>query len=705
MNMVTRQPSYQVDVSLDASAVDKREAGSAVKVAAVTATGKVVTSTTVKLDARGQARASLTLPVAAGATRVLVGGADVADADLPGLQTLYVDLPRAPQGVVKLPAIRISNYYWQLWLRWCRNFVVRGRLVCANGSPIPGAVVNAYDVDAFWWWTSFQTLGQATTDSNGEFEIHFRWCCGLWPWWWWRLRNWSLDPDLVSRLEKYLQARPELPVPPRPSPLPDLSVFNPWLKNGTVIPTPVVRPPVPTVPRLSQAIDPTQLTTLRTTLVQRLPVQRDPGLLNIWPWCVFEPWNDCSPDLVFRVSQACNGEQKLIINESRAQARWNIGTDTQVTLVASDSACCVGDIPPTQPHCATPLGVCGLLGEHIGGNTGALASPVGYYDPGNEDAPFAGVLRIEGDIGVDYYSFQVAQVNGGPLVWNDVAPLSTGGFTRYYWDAPSTSYVNVPFNFELLDGRWVMESRAHYEATHFPGDWGTFHNHIWLTPDLTSLMHWLTDGNYADGTWALQLVGYDRSGNTLTPRGAVPLCGTENHNPPTPSQLLVTLDNRQPGTADVEPKADVVNIFINGAVAGPCSMVDAKAGGTLDVDLVAYDIDGHLDSFTLMATWGKDMPPIDLLALSGATLTPMAQGSVPAADFVGNTYAKAKVEGAPAPIWKGGGMRLHIPDLHGAFPQTCCYQIELRVYNRTIVNCDGSLPFRAFSYYSLTVQV
>jgi hypothetical protein len=99
------------------------------------------------------------------------------------------------------------------------------------------------------------------------------------------------------------------------------------------------------------------------------------------------------------------------------------------------------------------------------------------------------------------------------------------------------------------------------------------------------------------------------------------------------------------------------------------------------------------------------MPPIDLLALSGATLTPMAQGSVPAADFVGNTYAKAKVEGAPAPIWKGGGMRLHIPDLHGAFPQTCCYQIELRVYNRTIVNCDGSLPFRAFSYYSLTVQV
>lgn len=734
--MATKVPTYRIDVPLDASSVPDRDSGRALKVAALNAQGAVVGSRIVKLDAKGQALASLDLPQAAGATRIVVAPEDVPDADLPGMQTLYANLPasRVPLDLVKLPTIRVSPYYWQLWLNWCRNFVVRGRLACADGSPIPGAVVNAYDVDAFWWWTSYQALGQATTDGNGEFTINFRWCCGLWPWWWWRLRDWSLDPDLVRRLGLHLQARPDLPLPPRPGPDPDPRIFDAWLNPASAPRTLSARgSSVALTPQASLSAaatataltslstraasvtldlphvgDPRQLGSLRDALLQRLPEPRDATLLRVWPWVTFEPWNDCSPDLVFRVTQSCGGEQKLIVNESRMDARWNVGTVTQVNLVASDAACCVGEVPDPLPHCSTPLGVCGILGSSIGGNTGAAMGPVGYYDPGNSDAPFAGTLRLEGDVGVDYYAFQLTRTPADGSSWLPVSPLAAGGFTRWYWDATTLTYVPVTFNFEMLDGQWVMESRAHYEATHFPGDWGTFHNHIWLTPDLTSLMHWITDGHYADGTWYLRLIGYDRTGDTLASRGVLPLCGTEDDTPPAPAQLVVTLDNQQPGTIDREPNADIVGLRINGAPADPCSMVDAQAGGMLDVDFIAYDIDAHLHSFSLVATWGKDMPPVNLLALPGATLTPLAMAGTPAADQVGPTYALAKAQAAPvdiAPAWRGGGMRLHIPDLHNAFPQTCCYQIELRVYNRTIVHCNNGLLQRDFSYYSLTVQV
>ena len=48
--------------------------------------------------------------------------------------------------------------------------------------------------------------------------------------------------------------------------------------------------------------------------------------------------------------------------------------------------------------------------------------------------------------------------------------------------------------------------------------------------------------------------------------------------------------------------------------------------------------------------------------------------------------------------------RLH-PDLRDAFPETCCYQIELWAYKRTVVNCDYGYWPRKHSFYSLTVVV
>lgn len=712
--MATKESVFQLELPLDASAVSARGTAGAVKIAAVTATGKVVASVIVKLDAKGQGLGKLSVPASAGVTRVMVGGADVADAALPMLDTLYANLPArratALSTLVKLPLIRISDFYWQRWLHWCRNFTVSGRLVCADGSPIPGAVVNAFDVDAFWWWTSYQPLGQATTNTNGEFTIQFRWCCNLTPWWWWRLRDWSLDPDLVRRLGKYLQARPEWPVPPRPEPLPNLNIFGPVVnpRPGPVV-SPVLNPAL-VRPLASTVIEPSQLDSVRTSLLQRLPEQRDATLLNVWPWMPFAPWNDCSPDLVFRATQSCGGEHKLIVNESRAQARWNIATNTHVTLVANDQACCVADPPRPDDDCGIPLGVCGVLGSSIGGNAGAPATPAGYYAPGTADKPFGGTLVIEGDVGADYYALQATQTPGDASSWENIPALSAGGFVRYYWDAvpvpPATEgrYVPVSFVPENIDGKWVMESRAHYEDTHFPGDWGTHHNHIWFTPNLTSLQHWQTEGIVNDGTWALRLLGYTRTGNSLTNERVIHVCNANPQATPRDLQLTVTLDNRQPGSVAQEPLADIVTVNIAGVPKGACSVSTVGLNDEVVIDFAAYDVDGHLDSFDLRATWGEGLVSGSLTALPGATLTPMAFPGVPAADAVGPSYADARSQGAAVPKWRGGGLRLTIPHASQVFPEPCCYQIELHVYTRPIVSCDFGDPHRAFTFYSLSIQ-
>ena len=86
--------------------------------------------------------------------------------------------------------------------------------MCADGSPVPGAEVTAYDVDFFWWWSSIlQIDGTAVTDASGHFAIKFRWCCGWWPWWWWLLRQWRLDYDLVAKIQPVLKFNPQLKFP------------------------------------------------------------------------------------------------------------------------------------------------------------------------------------------------------------------------------------------------------------------------------------------------------------------------------------------------------------------------------------------------------------------------------------------------------------------------------------------------------------
>jgi len=684
----------KLEVPLDASGVEDFKPDMQVKVVLVSGEDRVVASQAVKLDAKGAGKAVFTLKNAPRAARVVVGPGDADDEELPHLQTISRELSvRALRTeALKLAPIAISSYYWWWWRRWCRTFVIRGRVVCPDGSPVPGATVCAYDVDWWWWWSSSQQVACATTDANGSFTMKFRWCCGWWPWWWWHLRYWQLEPRLVEHITPLLEKLPNVNVPV-PSPKPDLAVFHEIAAEDGVART------APTAD-----IDVADLPSLRDKLLSRLPVATELERLRVWPWWPWRPWWDCTPDIIFKVHQSCDGQDNLIVDEGFFDARWDIPTTLDVTLTATNEACCIHEPPPPEGNCMVISQVCDDVVDRIGGNPGAANAPVGYLNPGIVatfgDRPYAGVVPITGLFGsgtnVDYYEFEIAHAPGGP--WSPMPPPAEGGFTRRFWGpglpAGPVGFHNIPFSFQPVGGHLVIESREHFEATHDPAHWGT--TRYWVA-NRDRLMRWLTTSAIADGTYYLRVVGYALTApNTLGPPQVLPLCDTQDDN-----GVAITIDN---STSALEPAADVVDVRINGVSAGPCSNVNAADGGTLEVDFVAYDVDRHLAFYTLIATYGKNLA-VNLLNAPGMTLTPVALGAIPAADFVGPNYGAALGQGALSPHWRAGGLRLTIPNLLDAFPETCCYQIELRVYKRTVVSCDDDYYPRKLSYYSLTVVV
>ena len=684
-----------LEIPLDASSVEDFEPEGSVKVALVQG-DKVLSSQETKLDAKGQGRAVFKLDKTPGSPRVIVGPGDATDDELLGLQTISRSISsralRRVDGRLTISPIIISSYYWWWWRRWCRTFVIRGRVVCPDGSPVPGAEVCALDVDWWWWWSSSQQLGCATTDANGSFVMRVRWCCGWWPWWWWRNRYWALEPQLVERINPLLELQTDL-VPPRPTPQPDLSILEQLTaQNGIARTAP------------STLIDPAGLPKLRTELLQRLPEVSELTALRVWPWWPWRPWWDCTPDVIFKVRQRCQGQDRLIVDEGIFDTRWDIPTQLDVTLVA-DEACCIPEDNQPEGNCIVLSQVCRSLVNSIGGNPGAAGAPDGYVNPGlvatAGDRPFAGVLPVSGQFGsaanIDYYEVEWSSSPAGP--WSTLPPPSFGGLTRWYWGQPlpgpgTNDFYPVSFPSQLVGGKLVIESREHFEDTNDPASWGT--TRLWSSGrDL--LFRWLTANNFADGTYYLRLVGYALAGpNTLGPPQVLPLCNTDDDN-----GLALTIDN---STSDLEPGADIVDVRINGSSAGPCSNIDASQGGTLEVDFVAYDVDRHLAYYSLIATYGKNLA-VNLLSAPGATLAPVPLGTIPAADFVGPNYGAARGQGAASPHWRAGGLRLTIPNLRNAFPETCCYQLELRVYKRSIVSCDYDFEPSKLSFYSLTVVV
>ena len=477
---------------------------------------------------------------------------------------------------------------------------------------------------------------------------------------------------------------------------------------------------------------------LREQLVARLPAP--PSALSgfyVWPWWPHLPWWDCRPDLIFRVSQNCGAGDVVIVDEDYADVRHNVDPVTEVTLVANDSACCVTPDPDDDPAgvCAVLTDLCDAPLVAIGGNDGAPSAPVGYLNPGDMDnrgdRPFGGTLVVQGHMGsdVDYYEPLVSADNG--LSWAPLPTSALGGITRWYYVPATQSWVAVPF-LHTVDGRRVYESRVHYEASHDPGSWG--HTRYWAFGTYGYLVRWLTTQPFLNGTYRLRLRGWQRVGDELVnPTDPLPTCGVT-----IPAEVVVQIDNRLVGagsghppsvpshpcgagtvhTCTLEPDTDFVAVRIVHADASEvpvdaCGNVPIGPGDVLEVDFFAHDPEGHLAYYTLQATYGEnqkvnllapsDVPSVDM---PGFGLSSLAGLAVPAAVQVGPDYAVARSDqGAVAPEWKGGGLRLRVKALE-AFPETCCYQLELRAHKRTVVNCSGSLwNHTNYSEYSFLVVV
>lgn len=752
---------FRLEIPLDASGIEDFKPDRPIKVVVQRRDGSTQEQS-VQLDKQGKGIAAFAFDQNPGSLRVVVGPDDASAEELLGMQTIAFDLS-GQQWVgrteLTLEPTLISAYYWYWWPIWCRTFTIRGRVLCPDGKPVAGATVCAYDVDAFWWWCSTQQVGCATTDLSGSFTIKFRWCCGWWPWWWWLHRPWRLEPLLAERIVPILQRELKLTKIPTPGPQPDPVIFEQLLTQQD--PKLSRRPPLTTLTagietkttgmmsavgevgdathKATTAFDPARLESLRMSLIERLPVIPDLDRLRLWPWWPWQPWWDCTPDIIFRVTQNCQGHDQVIVDETCWDTRWDIPTTLNVTLTANSQACCVGDRGDPEGDCLWITDACDDFVGFIGGNIGALAAPAGYLSPGAVsvfgDRPYAATIPIQGRFGLgaaaDYYEFEWSDNNG--VTWHDMAPGTVAGFTRWYIGhplvgvGPVSSYPQA-FPIVNISGRNVIESRLHFEANNGAGTWGITRGWDAATQDF--LVQWLTENNFADGTYRLRVKSWTLSGGALVNPRYLPLCDTTDEN-----KIILTIDNRLVGAASghppstpdhpcgpgtvhlctLEPDTDILSVKIihtnaTETTVDPCGNVPITTTDTLQVDFFAYDPDGHLAEYTLIATYGENLYR-DLLALGG-TLTPLVSPPppVPAAVQLGPTYADARsanpppLGGAAAPIWRGGALRLRV-SAPLAFPETCCYQLELRAYKRTIVNCDHNLAHANLSEYSFMIVV
>jgi hypothetical protein len=710
----------KLTVPIDASAIDAVEPGHLLKAVAIDAAGKRQVQL-VRLDGKKGA-ATFTFDEQPEGLRVFVGPKDAADDNLVGYQnaaavSVGARAFAAAGTEVVLPPIAIRLAQWEWWRRWCRPFTVRGKIVCPDGSPVPGARVCAYDVDWFLWWRSTQQVACAMTDANGEFTMTFTWCCGWWPWWWWRLREWQLDVDILERITRLLPAELRVRPIPLPDPAPDLRFIEPLLGNTRPVPA-LGRPELPTVglaarPRVgfgSETFDFGRLEATREALAQKLPKATELEALRLWPWYPWAPWFDCAPDLLFRATQDCRQPGAVIVDESPWQTRWNAASPLDVTLVANGNACCVPK-QQTGEECLILTQVCDVLTADIGGNVGAPPAPSGFANPGSSgaagDRPFAGRIDIYGTVetmtGVDYYEIEIAPSGSGTFA--PIAPGQLGTFSRAYLDlstSPLFTWHSPSFAPTLIDGHHVYESRQHYGAVNPGPAWGSASGRIWVGTSAEELFAWATSSpTIADGVYDLRVIGYKLNAGHLE-KVPLPICGDKD--PSSSSPVTLAIDNRLDpdpthatypphpcgaGTVHscvTEPDTDIVSVqIVSGGGKNPvdaCGQYSLGKDDTVEIQFYVYDPNGHLGAYSFEAWYGNNLFT-DLLAFATPVAGP-AVGAIPAADAVGPSYVHA----ADAQ-WKGGVLKLTLPA--DAFPKTCCYTLDLRGYKRTIVDCQENV--------------
>ena len=667
-----------------------------------------------------------------------MGPETASTSDLQNLQTISVAVPASSwrgAGEVKLPDVAISSYYWWWWWHWCRNFKVSGRVLCANGSPVVGATVCAIDVDYWWWWSSQEQVGCATTDATGSFEIDFTRCCGWWPWWWWETRDWLVDPILVDQITAFLKQNGQVGRLPRAIPSPSLAVFQPLLASAmratrADLSKNIARANTGFVPSSSTAanisnVDPAALEGLRERLAAVLPKGFP---IPIWPWYPWFPWDNCDANIIFKVTQACGGATNTIVNETVGETRWDIPTTLNVTLTASDGACCAyscGDDCPAG-NCIVPSDICQINVGSIGGNVGALPctpAQVGLYSPGIADRPFAASVTLYGLFGdavdVDYYEFQYATSPGGP--YSPLPLPAVGGFDRWVLEFlpgppfPNPKWVPVPFPVNTIsDGtinHYVIETISHYEATNGTQIWDS------STHDLLVVLNTLNV--LTNGIYYLRMVAYIASGLL----GQSHLSNTDNSNPDSQAMLpvcdpnacdpvlnnwwAVAIDNRAPG--DTGPSGQPMRRISTSARTTDCGH---RAKSALVRDGVTTAIahaanicvepgDSAADRLRRLSTRTASWTFTDLRCCMGSMGTSRCCRSGSPRWRVrwlrpgrrlppksGPAYSQALSRGAISPVWNGGSMRLTV-EATSAFPTTCAYLLRLDVYKRPIQNCDA----------------
>jgi hypothetical protein len=743
--------NYTLEVPLDASGIKDFKPDRGVKVVAYSRSGAAAGSALVKLNEKGQGKAQLGFNEKPGGLRVAVGPEDASDEDLSHLQTISVNVAPSQwkERRAVLNPIAISAYYWWWWLWWCREYTITGRLVCADGSPVPGATVCAYDVDWWWWWISEYQVGCAVTDANGSFQITFRRCCGWWWWWWWDQRIWTVNPYLADHILPLLQQIPGIRRPPLPDPAPDLGVFESILsQTGSSVRTPTNAAPQLRSRSSSGAFDPNRLESLRSELLTRLPKVPELEALCVWPWCPWWPWWDCDADIRFRATQNCNGAVRVVLDENILQTRFDIPTNLNVNLVANDQACCLaqpcqddGTCPPGD--CILPIDICDTTSASVGGNPGASAAPIGYENPGGAspgnpagDRPFSESVLLGTNFGDafsgDYYEFEWATSPPGPMtVWTAMPLVADGAFYRFFWDAMlnqhSVLFAPVPVN-SPLGTRNVFESRQHYEANNSIGiGWDMCGGCNYPT-----LMWWQTNNTgFANGTYYLRLRAWVRPGYAGDlaypadyPNGIVPFCGDK----PEDNYVVITIDNRPAlgpgaghpldhpcggGTVHLctrQPDCNIFSVTIAGKQVGPCDNITASDTDSVEIDFMVHDDDGMLALYSLSCNYDLNLTE-DLIDQYGVHIGSLDRGAAASyqtswfgpADAVGPDYGSAilpnppnTLQGATAPYWYGGTLKL-TTTVGALFPKTCCYQLQLWVYKRNIVNC-----YYGYAYYNLT---
>lgn len=671
---------FTLEVPVDASAISADDLkGQALKVVVKPCDGGVLLAETVKLKADGTGSARFSFARRPGALQVLIGPERAEDAELAASQTIMTSVAASAwadkrQHVVE--PLRVSPYYWWWWLRWCREFTIRGRVVCPDGKPVPGAEVCAYDVDWWWWWWTKQEVGCAVTDINGSFDITFRWCCGFWPWWWWRYRIWEFQPELAQAIAPVLERDPRIQLG-RAENVPSLDVFEPLLARAGV-----------NTKQALASVPAGQLEQIRSALLEKLPQAPELAAQRIWPWYPWWPWWDCTPDIIFRVTQNCQFPGAVILDEGYADTRWDISDPLDVTLVANDLACCRSTPPCVEGDCIDISSICSdeyLSIDSIAGNRGAVSATPAGYAPG--DRPFSesiAVLKANTFVGVDYYEIEVWDPVG--MTWGALPAGAAEDFCRHWLEpVPIGPWPNgdVQFKWHVMsdgtDDHIVVESREHWEAT------------VGLPPDAfwtisEQLVVPLDSTKFADGTYKFHVVGWKDAGGGKVKNGHVlPVCGIEELN-----EWVLTFDNRitndpaalpcsplEPGLVHLctlEPTTELTSITIGGTVIPACGTTDLV--GNLVIDFTAADPDGHLLEYDLTVHWGAGNIQ-SLLGLPGATLTRNT------GDGQGPTYAAALGQGfgAASPIWHGGTMTLTVPAAE-AFPEPCCYLIQLEAWKR-----------------------